>query len=85
MSGIENSETWHELLKQIIDIPIKRFPDEAYTDAEVKEILTTMRKRWDEASSNPKSVDLYQIDSRDYMDVLDIFQQMADRRGIVIS
>ena len=84
MNGIMNSKSWHELLMQIVDIPIKHYPNDAYTDADVKEILTTMRKRMDSAQANPNADDPFETDSEDYRDMYDTFQHIADQRGITV-
>ena len=84
MNTIMNSTTWHELLMQIVDIPIKRYPNNAYTDAEVREILTIMRKRMDSAQANPNADDPFETDSDDYRDMYDTFQHIADQRGIIV-
>ena len=80
-----NCQTWHDLLQQIVDIPIKRYPNDAYSDDEVKEILTIMRKRMDEARVNPNSDDPFDTSSEDYKNMYDTFQHIADQRGIVID
>ena len=84
MGGMMNCRTWHDLLRQIVDIPIKRYPNDAYTDAEVKEILATMRERMDSAQANPNVDDPFETDSADYRDMYDTFQHIADQRGIII-
>jgi len=85
----QNSKPWSKrvakLVEQVRENPIKRFPNEEYSDEDLREILTTMRKRMDDAQANPKSEDTYGTDSGDYRDAYDILQRMADQRGIVID
>ena len=85
MNEMMTGKSWPELLKQIVDIPIKRYPNDAYTDEDVRSIVTTMRKRLDEAKANPQRDDPFETDSDDYLSTYDIFQHMADQRGIVID
>ena len=85
MNEMMSGKSWPELLRQIVDIPIKRYPNDAYTDKDVKSIVATMRKRMDEAQANPQLDDPFETDSKDYQNTYDIFQRMADQRGIVID
>ena len=77
--------SWNDMVRRIIEFPITRFQDKAYSDEEVKEIVSTMRKRMDDAAKNPDGDDPYETRSADYQDMYDTFQKMADMRGLVID
>ena len=82
---MEDCRSWNDMVKRIIEFPVRRFCNEAYTDDEVKEIVATMRKRMDEAANNPAAEDPYETRSAVYHDMYDTFQKMADMRGLVIE
>ena len=87
-SASKEKEAWESIqrtLSKIPDIPIRRYPDEMYTDKDLITILRKMRELMDYVAAHPGEEDPYEVSGAGFEEEYAILLALADYRGLVIE